>query len=198
MAKFKNNLGGIAKIMEGGFFDKDFISQGLNLGNVIEYFKRSPYFNESEEGVTYELSLAQPHGSAPLHGSNIAKPEHRLISIDKGLVVIDKKDAEKNIIGKFIVSDGTVLPAPDLFEIATARIASSLAHLQQAVRNVNNVFNWDVEKGFTKKIAEGETETKYVFKASELKDLHAEAGDEFKLQSALLDALLTEIGIPSS
>ena len=184
--------------MESGFYDEDFISHGLNLGNVIKYFKLSPYYDEREEDVTYELSLAQPLGSAPLHGSSITKPEHMLITIDKGLVVIDKKNAEKKIIGKFIVSDGTILPAPDLYEVATARIASSLAHLQQALRSVNNVFVWDVEKGFTKKIAEGETETKYVFKASELKDLHAEAGDEFKLQSALLDALLTEIGIPSS
>ena len=183
--------------MESGFYDEEFIhSEGLTIGNVIDYFQRSPFYKE-EPGFSYSVSFAQPHGSGILRGSNITKAEHRPISIDKGLVVIDKKSDSK-IAAKFIVSDGLVYPAPDILELATARIASSLSHLQQAVRNVNNVFNWDVEKGFTKKIAEGETETKYTFKASELKDLYAQAGDEFKLQSALLDALLSEIGIPSA
>ena len=186
--------------MERNYFNEEFIHhEGLTIGNVIEYFKGSPFYSEDEQGFSYSVSFAQPHGSGILHGSNIEKPEHRQISIDKGLAVIDKKsDEDGKIVAKFVVFDGYIYQAPDIFELATARVASSLAHLQQAVRNVNEVFNWDVEKGFTKKLAEGETETKYEFKASELKELQAEAGDEFKLQSALLDALLTEIGIPSA
>ena len=186
--------------MEESYINKEFIqNEGLTLGNVIEYFKGSPFYDENEEGFSYSISLAQPHGSDILHASNIEKPESRAISVDKGHVVIDKKSDENGkTVAKFVVFDGNIYPAPDLFELATARVASSLAHLQQAVRNVNQIFNWDVEKGFTKKLAEGETETKYEFKATELKELQAEAGDEFKLQSALLDALLTEIGIPSA
>ncbi|EAX94155.1 hypothetical protein TVAG_105740 [Trichomonas vaginalis G3] len=184
--------------MEGAFINKEFIQQeGLTLENIIHpYFESSPYY-KPERGSKLEISFAQPHGSAVLSAAHLSKPEHKSVSVDQGLVVIDEV-LNNEIIAKYIVKDGYILPAPTFYNLIAGRVCSSLNSLQKSIKNVHKVFNWNVKRGFTKRIAYGETETKYEFRASELKDLRSESGDEFRLQSTLLDALLTEIGIPSA
>lgn len=205
---------------KGAFFfrDENFIKQfRLSIGNVLIYFAGSDFYENTSvneilkmkgqslenldkiDGVSFRLTLAQQKGGGlNFEGDNLKKPEHAGVIIDPGLAVIDKVSRENGVdtlLAKYYVLDGNIFQAPDLYTLLSVRIRSAMFHMREALREVNNMFEWQMETGFRKKIAQDETETLYEFKASELSSLTTELGDEFKLQNNLLESLLAEIGI---
>lgn len=181
------------------YYDEEFIKgQGLSIGNIINpYFSSSPFYKDSPD-ICYTLATVQPRGSGIIPTELLGKPEHKAIPIDKGLAVIDEIQNTPNgpvLRNKFVVFDSKIVSAPDFYTLFKHRITSSIENFRKSLREVHQMFNWDIRDGFKKKVAADVTETAYVFKASELKELRSEAGDEFKLQNALRDALLADIGI---
>ncbi|OHT09406.1 hypothetical protein TRFO_21621 [Tritrichomonas foetus] len=199
------------------FRDENFIKQyRLTIGNVLKYFQLCPFYDPSSvnaklemqqrsidqlekiDGISFRLTFAEQRNGLSLEGDDLKKPENQVIVIDTGLAIIDKVYREKEdekTLAKYYVIDGSIYQAPDIYSVFNSRIRSAMFHVRESIREVKNMFEWNLQSGFRKKIAADETETPYTFSSSQLKDLNAEIGDEFKLQTSLLDSLLSEIGI---
>lgn len=73
---------------------------------------------------------------------------------------------------------------------------AAMFHLQEAVHEVKETFDWKPETGFRKKIAADEEETLYTFHSRELNEMRKDLNDEYNIQKNILDNLLSEIGVP--
>ena len=192
----------------------------LCIGNVLDYFSLSvgvfydssslnelarqrqerdvDSFITNQDGISFRLVLAQPAGETAYEGDDLKKEEVKQKCIRPGLAVIDKVNREglqQTVLAKYYVLDGAIYQAPDVYALLSARIRSAMFHMRESLREVKNMFDWNLETGFRKKVAADETETLYVFKSNELEELKEELGDEFKLQNDLLNSLLSDIGI---
>jgi hypothetical protein len=197
----------------------------LAIGNALEYFGWSNFYDpislneqakqnrqtsfdmlvDSIDGVSFRIVLACPRGGAQIQGADLKKPANQAVDVNPGLIVIDKvsrvidkanRDVRVDtVLKKFYILDGTIYEAPDLYAILSARARSAMFHVRESLREVRKMFEWTLETGFRKRIAAHETETRYEFRASELREITGEVQDEFRLQTALLDALLGELGI---
>ena len=184
------------------------INNRLTIGNVMEYFKSSPFYQlsnlsqsqvSSENSFLYQLELAQENRREPIKGTALSSRENLSKIISPGLAIINKVLQIENgykLIDKYYIINGTIFIAPTLYGLISSKLRSSLFHIQQAVSDVYKMFKWSPQRGFETKVASGETETSYVFKLSELKAVSTDTSDEFVLQNHLLDTLLSEIGIP--
>ena len=202
------------------FRDENFLEKfGLCIGNVLDYFSCSNFYDTTslnelakqrhetdlenliahQDGISFRIALAQPAGATTYEGDDLKKEELMTVSVIPGLVVIDKqlKDGvDRSVIAKYYILDGSIYQAPDVYSLLSAKIRGAMFHIRESLHEVKNMFDWNLETGFRKKVAADETETLYVFESSELEELKEELGDEFKLQNDLLNSLLSEIGIP--
>jgi mediator of RNA polymerase II transcription subunit 6 len=200
------------------FLNDPFLRQfHLAVGNLLDYFSTSPFYDEqsineqarqnrtmdlesmlqSMDGTSFRINMAQAHNGIVLEGDALKLPANRFVEIDPGMAIIDKvikTGPDVALLARYYVMNACVYQAPDLFSLLSARTRSAMFHVREALREVKNMFNWSLESGFQKKLAAGETETAYVFSEGELREMATELTDEFQLQSALLDALLSEIG----
>lgn len=199
------------------FRDEKFIkTYRLTIGNVLGYFQLSGFYDKSSvneliimqgrpidqldkiDGVSFRLSFACQRNGLVFEKDDLKKPENQLVIIDQGLAIIDKIERNKNnetTLAKYYILDGSIYQAPDLYSIMSCRIRSAMFHVRESLREVNNMFEWNLQTGYRKKIAADETETPYTFKQSLIKGINNEIGEEFKLQTKLLDELLSQIGI---
>jgi hypothetical protein len=201
------------------FRDEPFLtSYHLAIGNALEYFECSNFYDrlslneqakqnrqtsfedliQSVPGVSFRVVLAHARGLPPITGDDLKKQTNQTIDVNPGLIVIDKVNREgtvDTVLKKYYILDGTIYEAPDLYSILSVRTRSAMYHIRESLREVRNMFEWTLETGFRKKIAAHQTETRYEFRASELKELAGEIQDEGRLQTALLEALFAELGI---
>lgn len=197
---------------------------GLTIGNVLAYFERSYFYDSSslneqakqhvganlekmiefQDGIYYRLSLAQSpryRDGVAFTGEDLKNPEYQSWFIQDGIAVIDKVEKDgpnERVLTKYYVINGTIFEAPDLYSLMAARTRSVMFHVREALREIENIFEWNLETGYKKKIAEEESEKVVVFKQRDLDDLVTERGHEFSLQNKLLESLLKEIGIDST
>jgi mediator of RNA polymerase II transcription subunit 6 len=190
----------------------------LTIANVLDYFSCSQFYDpdslnqqakqnlqsdlevmiQNQDGISFRITLAQQAGGARLEGDALKKPENLGMPVLPGLIIIDKviKDGGRDsVLAKYYILDGTVFQAPALYGLLAARIRSAVFHVRESLREVRNMFEWNVETGFKKRVASAESETVYVFKQSDLKEVAGEVVSEISLQNGLLDSLLKEIGI---
>ncbi|KAH0791724.1 MED6-domain-containing protein [Histomonas meleagridis] len=153
---------------------------------------------DKTDGISFRLSYVEQPRGLSLQKENLSDPNYSAIIICPGLAIIDKiqrEGGEDSLLAKYYIVDGSIYQAPDIYTILSVRIRSAMFHLQEAVHEVREMFKWNPETGFRKKLAADETEILYTFHTSELDELKQELPDDFKLQNSLLDSLLAEIGI---
>lgn len=199
------------------FRDVKFIKKyHLTIGNVHFYFRLSQFYDKSSvneklimqqrpldqldkiDGISFRRSFASQRNGLTFEKEDIKKPENQPYIVDQGLVIIDKIEKNKEderTLAKYYILDGSIYQAPDLYSIMSCRIRSAMFHVRESLREVGNMFEWNLQSGYRKKIAADETETPYVFKQSMIKSMSNEIGDEYRLQTKMLDELLSQIGI---
>ncbi|KAK8889225.1 Mediator of RNA polymerase II transcription subunit 6 [Tritrichomonas musculus] len=199
------------------FRDEKFIKQyRLTIRNIMPYFRLSGFYDKTSvnellimqnrpldqldkrNGISFYPSFASLRNGRTFDKEELEKPENQVVIIEQGLVIIDKVERlgnEKSTLAKYYILDGSIYQAPDLYSIMSCRIRSAMFHVRESIREVKNMFEWNLQTGYRKKIAADETETPYTFNQSEIKNINVELGDEFKLQTKLLDELLSQIGI---
>lgn len=180
------------------YCDPDILAGGgLTTSNFIDkYFSKSDFYVK-DQNIKYRISSIEQNGSfVSLEQFNKLNKSKNDIA-DK-LVIIDEINVKnKKITNKFVSNRGKVFPALTFYQILSIKLSRSMKHVRNALRDVQDMFEWDYKGGFKKKIANDVSEKLYIFKSSELKEHRNEKSDEYKLQSDLLNILLTEIGIPS-
>jgi hypothetical protein len=201
------------------FRNEQFLNQfHLTVGNLLAYFSTSPFYDEQSineqarqnsrgdlesmlqtiDGTSFRIIMAQPRNGIVIEGASISNPDAQNVPLDRGMAIIDKvrkTGPDLTLLGRYCVRDGFIYQCPDLLSVISARTRSAMFHVREALREVKNVFNWSLESGFQKKMAAGETETEFVFTESELREGGTDIADEAQLQTVLLDALLSDIGI---
>ena len=202
------------------FHDDGFIRQyNITVGNVLKYFQLSNFYDtnsvnekiemqqrsidqlEKIDGISFRLVFAEQLGGISLSGDDLKKPENQMIVIFPGMAIIDKVLRDKEIetlLSRYYILNGTISQAPDLSSILNVRLKSAMFHIRESMREVRNMFDWNLQTGFRKKVAADETETLYTFKESQIKDVTSEVYDEYNLQNSLLEELLKDIGITKS
>lgn len=199
------------------FTDKEFLQQYfLTIGNVLDYFARSDFYDvtsinevlkmqnrtidelDKTDGISFRLSMVQQRNGPTLYGESILDPLQKNLVIHPGFVVIDKilrEDGHDSLLAKYYILDGCIFQAPDLYSILSVRMRAAMFHLQEAVHEVKEAFDWKPETGFRKKIAADEEETLYTFHSRELNEMRKDLNDEYNIQKNILDNLLSEMGI---
>lgn len=209
------------------FIDEDFLkTYGLTIGNVLPYFQRSPFYDptsvngkiemkgrgldalEKIDGDSYRLNFAKIRNGNQYEQydkEKLKNPECQTILVNPGLVIIDKVQRQtsgdvvtETTLAKYCILNGLIYPAPDIYSILNCSIRSAIFHIRESLRDVRNMFDWDLQHGFRKKVASDETETQYVFKQSAIQNVSKELDKGFELEEELLKYLLTSIGIPKS
>ena len=144
-----------------------------------------------------------------LEGDEIDLPENRGYPLAHAFVEItrflNRKNEDGDVISyrqaKYFMVEGIIYQSPDLYNLITSSLRTTIFHLREAIRYIDSVYEWNAITGFKEKSKDPNqsvNDPPYLFAREEYKMFVTEMEDETSLQRYLASTVIGQLAPPQT